>query len=140
MMDQFLLAHGAGQSGDLLLDDCLNQLGDIPPEANFGFLYLSDALADMAESLIARLKEATGITAWVGTVGIGIIGGATEYYDEPATDCCRTCARTTHPSRPSWPIGAAITISMSACCTRIRQRQTCNPCWQGWAMTFRRRL
>jgi small ligand-binding sensory domain FIST len=84
MMDQFLLAHGAGQSGDLLLDDCLNQLGDIPPEANFGFLYLSDALADMAESLIARLKEATGITAWVGTVGIGIIGGATEYYDEPA--------------------------------------------------------
>ncbi|MFZ9037755.1 MAG: FIST signal transduction protein [Gammaproteobacteria bacterium] len=84
MMDQFLLAHGAGQSGDQLFDDCLNQLGDIPPEANFGFLYLSDALADMAEALIARLKEATGITAWVGTVGIGIIGGATEYYDEPA--------------------------------------------------------
>jgi hypothetical protein len=84
MMDQFLLAHGAGQSGDLLLDDCLNQLGDIPPEANFGFLYLSDALADMAESLIARLKEATGITAWVGTVGIGIIGVPTAV--EPARE------------------------------------------------------
>ena len=84
MMDQFLLAHCAGQPGDQLLDDCLNQLGDIPPEANFGFLYLSDALAEMAEPLIARLKEATGITAWVGTVGIGIIGGAKEYYDGPA--------------------------------------------------------
>ena len=84
MMDRFLIAHGAGETGDRLLDDCLNQLGDIPPEANFGFLYLSDALADSAGLLIERLKDATGITAWVGTVGIGIIGGATEYYDEPA--------------------------------------------------------
>ena len=84
MMDRFLLAHAAGQPGDLLLDDCLNQLGDIPPEANFGFLYLGDALAEAAEPLIERLKQATGITAWVGTVGMGIIGGATEYYDEPA--------------------------------------------------------
>ncbi len=84
MMDRFLLAHGAGQPGDRLLDDCLNQLGDIPPEANFGFLYLSDALTDMAEPLIERLKQATGITAWVGTVGIGIVGGSKEYYDEPA--------------------------------------------------------
>ena len=84
MMDRFLLAHGAGQSGDQLLDDCLNQLGDIPPEANFGFLYLSDDLVDTAAALINRLKQATGITAWVGTVGIGIIGGDTEYYDQPA--------------------------------------------------------
>lgn len=84
MMDRFLLAHGAGQPGDRLLVDCLNQLGDIPPEANFGFLYLSDALAEMAEPLIERLKQRTGITAWVGTVGIGIIGGEVEYYDEPA--------------------------------------------------------
>jgi len=84
MMDRFLLAHGSGQTSDKLLDDCLNQLGDIPPEANFGFLYLSDQLADAAEPLIDRLKQATGITAWVGTIGIGIIGGATEYYDQPA--------------------------------------------------------
>ncbi|MDC1288004.1 FIST C-terminal domain-containing protein [Gammaproteobacteria bacterium] len=84
MMDHFLLAHGTGQAGDQLLDDCLNQLGDIPPEANFGFLYLSDQLADAAEPLLDRLKQTTGITAWIGTVGIGIIGGATEYYDQPA--------------------------------------------------------
>jgi small ligand-binding sensory domain FIST len=38
----------------------------------------------MAEPLIERLKTSTGITAWVGTVGIGIIGGSSEYYDEPA--------------------------------------------------------
>jgi small ligand-binding sensory domain FIST len=84
MMERFLLAHGAGETSDRLLDDCLNQLGDIPPAANFGFLYLSDHLADAAEPLLARLKLATGITAWVGTVGIGIIASGTEYYDQPA--------------------------------------------------------
>jgi small ligand-binding sensory domain FIST len=84
MMESFLLAHGAGQAGDRLLDDCLNQLGDIPPEANFGFLYLSDHLADAAEPLLNRLQLATGITAWVGTVGIGVIASGTEYYDQPA--------------------------------------------------------
>jgi len=45
MMDRFLLAQSSGFSGDLLLDDYLNQLGSIPPEANYGFLYLSDDLA-----------------------------------------------------------------------------------------------
>jgi len=74
MMERFLLAHGAGQAGDRLLDDCLNQLGDIPPEANFGFLYLSDHLADAAEPLLDRLKLTTGITAWVGTqFGFGLV-------------------------------------------------------------------
>ena len=47
-------------------------------------MYLSDQLADAAEPLLDRLKQTTGITAWIGTVGIGIIGGATEYYDQPA--------------------------------------------------------
>jgi small ligand-binding sensory domain FIST len=84
MMKRFMLAHSAGQAGDKLLDDCLNQLSDIPPEANFGFLYLSDQLANAAEPLLARLKQATGITAWVGTVGIGVIASGTEYYDQPA--------------------------------------------------------
>ena len=84
MMDQFLLAQSAGRSGDELLDDCLNQLGSIPPEANFGFLYLSDDLSGQAASILERLKQVTDIAYWVGTVGIGIIAGQTEYYDQPA--------------------------------------------------------
>ena len=84
MMNRFLLAHGAGQAGDRLVGDCLNQLGSIPPEANFGFLYLSDHLADAAEPLLEQLKQATGITAWIGTVGIGVIASGNEYYDQPA--------------------------------------------------------
>ncbi len=83
-MNQFLLAQSAGHTGDELLDDCLNQLGSIPPEANFGFLYLSDDLSDAAESILDRLKQVTDIAYWVGTVGIGIIASQTEYYDQPA--------------------------------------------------------
>jgi len=84
MMDRFLLAQSTGQSTDELITDCLNQLGSIPPEANFGFLYLSDHLADSAESILNQLKQATDIESWVGTVGIGIIASESEYYDQPA--------------------------------------------------------
>ncbi len=83
-MDRFLLAQSAGRSGDELVADCLNQLGSIPPEVNFGFLYLSDHLADSAEFILGRLKQATDVEYWVGTVGIGIIASETEYYDDPA--------------------------------------------------------
>ena len=84
MMNRFLHANSTGHAGNQLLADCLRQLGSIPPEASFGFLYLSDHLADESENLLTRLKEVTGITAWTGTVGIGIIANGNEYYDQPA--------------------------------------------------------
>jgi len=84
MMDQFLLAQSAGRSGEELLNDCLNQLGSIPPEANFGFLYISDHLADQAEEILNRLKQITDINYWVGSVGMAILASQNEYYDQPA--------------------------------------------------------
>lgn len=84
MMNQFLLAQSAGRSSGDLVADCLNQLGSIPPEANFGFLYLSDHLSDSAEFILDRLKQATDIENWVGTIGIGVIAGDKEFYDETA--------------------------------------------------------
>jgi len=83
-MNRFLLAYSAGRPADALLVDCLNQLGSIPPEANFGFLYLGDYLSDQAEAVIGRLRDATGIENWVGTLGVGVIAGDSEYYDQPA--------------------------------------------------------
>lgn len=83
-MDRFLLAQSAGHTADELLHECLNQLGSIPPEANFGFLYLSDHLSNEAELILDRLKQQTDISYWVGTIGIGIIASETEYYDQPA--------------------------------------------------------
>ncbi len=84
MLNQFLLASSSDRTADDLVADCLNQLGSIPPEANFGFLYLNDHLVDSSESILNRLIEATGIEFWVGTVGTGIIAGDTEHYDKPA--------------------------------------------------------
>ena len=84
MMNRFLLAHCAGRTGDELLDECLKQLGSIPPEANFGFLYLSDHLTELADSLLIRLKQETDITNWVGSIGIGVIATNKEYYDQSA--------------------------------------------------------
>ena len=83
-MNQFLLAQSAGRGSDELLADCINQLGSIPPEANFGFFYLSDHLSDQAGALLNRLKEITDINYWVGSVGLAIIASQNEYYDQPA--------------------------------------------------------
>jgi small ligand-binding sensory domain FIST len=83
-MKQFLLARCAGRSGNELLDNCLKQLGSIPPEATFGFLYISDYLVEEAEHILSQLKKLTDIPHWVGTVGMGIIATNAEYYDQPA--------------------------------------------------------
>ena len=83
-MNQFLLAQSSDHSVDELLQDCINQLGSIPPEANFGFLYLSDQLSNQADAILTRLKQATDIDYWVGTIGVGVIASHVEYYDQSA--------------------------------------------------------
>ena len=52
--------------------------------ANLGFLYVSDLLAGNAADILKRLRDQTGITHWVGTVGFGIVAGGREYFDQPA--------------------------------------------------------
>lgn len=83
-MKQFLLAQSTEETAETLIDDCLKQLGDIPPEATFGFLYLSDHLADEADFILNRIKQATGLAHWVGSVGISLIATQHEYHDIPA--------------------------------------------------------
>lgn len=83
-MNQFLLAHSADKPTSDLLDECIKQLGDIPPEATFGFLYLSDLLLEEAEYILNQLIERTGLTHWVGSSGIGLIATQQEYYDQKA--------------------------------------------------------
>jgi len=84
MMKKFLLAHSSDKTTDELLDDCLHQLGSIPPEATLGFLYVSDLLTDEAEYIHNKLKQSTGINNWVGSTGISLIASQQEYYEKPA--------------------------------------------------------
>ena len=51
---------------------------------NFGFIYISDHLADDAISIINLIKSVTNIENWIGSVGMGVIGGDQAYTDKPA--------------------------------------------------------
>ena len=80
----FRLAHGAGSDGRTLTESCIEQLGSVPAGANLGFLYVTDALGDEFQKISERLREATGIADWVGTIGFGVCVGGHEYFDRPA--------------------------------------------------------
>ncbi|MGD1990263.1 MAG: hypothetical protein PVF16_01545, partial [Chromatiales bacterium] len=67
-----------------VVDDTLRKLANIPPGANFGFLYVTDAMADEFGSLLRQCKSLTGIRHWTGTVGLGIISDDLELYEQPA--------------------------------------------------------
>lgn len=62
------------------LGDCMDRLA-VPADANLGFLYFSDRYADDADSLLAAVREETGIEHWVGSVGIGVIGAGEAHID-----------------------------------------------------------
>ncbi|WP_421779723.1 FIST signal transduction protein [Kiloniella litopenaei] len=72
--------------------EILNGMGDLPAQANLGFIYATDVFADDLSSILTFLKTKTGLENWTGTVGIGIganaanqLGrfSAVELYDEP---------------------------------------------------------
>ncbi len=81
---KFRLGHAADGDWESLTADCVEQLGGAPPGANLGFVYVTDALADDFEAVWRRLREATGIENWVGTIGFGVCVGGREYFDRPA--------------------------------------------------------
>ena len=60
------------------------QLANCPAEANFGFIYVSDSIADSLESILHHCKITSGIEHWAGSLGIGIIAGSQEIYQQPA--------------------------------------------------------
>lgn len=81
---KFRLGHAADGDWESLTADCLEQLGGAPLGANLGILYVTDSLADDFEPVWRRLREATGIENWVGTIGFGVCVGGREYFDRPA--------------------------------------------------------
>ncbi len=83
-MQQFLYAHSSGQHAGQLVEDCLTQIGNLPEEANFGFIYATDAVATELDHILLTLKRRTGVEHWIGTVGVGLSTTGQEYYDQPA--------------------------------------------------------
>lgn len=83
-MTPFRFGHAADPDWRKAVDRCLAQIGTVPQAATLGFLYVTDPLADQLAEVLQTLREATGLTQWVGTVGIGICATGAEYYEEPA--------------------------------------------------------
>ena len=51
---------------------------------NFGFLYVTDYLADDLPSILNLFRSVLSIDHWVGTVGMGVCGNGDEHIDKPA--------------------------------------------------------
>ncbi len=83
----FKAAHAALDAGGgwaTAAKACCDALGELPPGANLGFLYVTDLLADDLGSVLTFLREKTRIETWVGSVGIGVVSGGAEFYGCPA--------------------------------------------------------
>lgn len=83
-MSPFRYGHAAAADWAQAADACLTQIGQVPEQANLGFLYASDEFADELGDLLEWFRHATGVQQWVGSVGIGICATGVEYYEEPA--------------------------------------------------------
>jgi small ligand-binding sensory domain FIST len=80
----FLLGHAQSPDWNKAAEQCLQQIGYVPPEANIGFLYLTDLYADLTKLIVDHLRKETGVPHWVGTVGIGICATGKEYSQTSA--------------------------------------------------------
>jgi small ligand-binding sensory domain FIST len=52
--------------------------------ANLGILYLTEPAASVMPELVRALSGHTGITSWVGGVGLGVCSATDEIFDRPA--------------------------------------------------------
>lgn len=53
------------------------------PQANLGFIYVSDHFAFALESILSRLRQHTGVQEWVGATGVGVLGRDGAALDAP---------------------------------------------------------
>lgn len=51
---------------------------------NFGFIYISDHLAEDATSILNLFKSVLKIDNWVGSIGMGVLGCGQSFIDQPA--------------------------------------------------------
>jgi small ligand-binding sensory domain FIST len=83
MSTPFAAALAVGDTASLARD-CLAQLPRTGKDATLGILYVSEPAAPVLPQLVRDLAAGTGITSWVGGVGLGICAGGDEVYDRPA--------------------------------------------------------
>ena len=89
-MQRFITAHAthpdAGKALALAAAQIEAQRAARTPAfaATLGLVYLTDHFASQAEALLAELQQRWPGLAWAGSVGVGVIAGAVEYFGQPA--------------------------------------------------------
>ncbi len=67
-------ARSGGPHWGAAAKSCVAELGGVPGDANFGLVYVGEGFSDDLPSIVAYLREATGISDWLGAVGYGVWG------------------------------------------------------------------
>ncbi len=83
-MQEFLVGCSNKPLWQEAVVDCLARLGPVPEEANLGFVYVTDGFDRRLADICAGLREQTGISHWVGTIGTGICCQRRELSGSPA--------------------------------------------------------
>ncbi|MCB9982861.1 MAG: FIST C-terminal domain-containing protein [Rhodospirillales bacterium] len=84
---QFMSCAARGADWREASKTVLEELGEEGPAAqgyNFGFLFVSDALAEDAQSILNLFKSVLKIENWVGGIGLGVCAGGQSFIDGPA--------------------------------------------------------
>ena len=81
---QFRAAHATAPSWRQAARNIVVDLGQLGAVHRLGFLYVTDDYADALSDIAIFLRQTTGVPHWVGTIGFGVSGGDTEYFDMPA--------------------------------------------------------
>jgi small ligand-binding sensory domain FIST len=84
---RFASAAASGADWRVTAKSVLEQLESVRTEGqpfNFGFLYVSDHLAEDASSILNLFKSVLQIEHWTGGVGIGVCGVGQNFIDIPA--------------------------------------------------------
>ena len=83
-ISRFRLGHAANGEWASMARSCLAQMGELPAQANIGFVYVTDHIDDDLPCVVDMLREQTGVEHWIGTIGMGVMGGGKEYFSRPA--------------------------------------------------------
>jgi small ligand-binding sensory domain FIST len=78
------LAHAAGDDWSVVSLSVVEQLGPLDAGGRVGFVYLTDSMAGNVDAVVDALRAGTGITDWIGTVGVSVFADAMEYSGRPA--------------------------------------------------------
>jgi small ligand-binding sensory domain FIST len=80
----YISAHASAEQWRDAAGGIVARLGRLDRSHRLGFVFVTEAYARDLDEIEVFLRQATGVSNWVGAAGLGVCGHRTEYFDEPA--------------------------------------------------------